>query len=1199
MFQSFTGSSRRPRQVNLSGRKPNPFAASPSSKTTLAQAQQERLHRQQERERLNSTKQLQRVWRGSQCRGQVREEWRRKWDKQEETRSGNEPRSYQTREDCEASLRLLLLFFKKQSPDDLRRLRWFLSSASKTSGILESVENATAILWLRLAKLALEVLKTETDTDVPFTELLLFLIGMSNQIPKQLALYSEDYYSAMAHMLHQLNHSSDQNATNIVFKCVLALLESITANTFLAYEGFAQKLLTRPDLANNPIQLEELAAGLNYKILASATASLLRSGSTALLTYFPNEDSRLWLLSYCVYFHNHAYRGSGATRKVEPDQLAVISLLLSSVADTIVTRMRLAGGLESQMRMSQSVRSKPVDPLPEFVKNQVGSLIDKDSITSLLSQLGCAGLPGAGVNAEDDQTSEEPKLLASYALTLLRVFPKRADDLRLWLFMSSTSSEASLSNSNQSRLPAVKYFSKAIQKTHVYQAIKRDSRKAIELLKHDNPPEQQHTEDRNMERRDQDWQIIILFLELYTFVLRLTDDEEFFSPAVPQTFPTTSARISRTRESALPLEDVKGLTIFLKNLAFTLYWNSSDILGDEEIKESNSLGSYFSMSTEPQVHQEESQPRPHLKIIAGIVGMSLDYLKGLVTGLLRAIYERDSRRRFLPEDHWLMTSRFDMEGFIPRVVEEEENTHQIHEADDEEPDYYDDSDEDEQDTEIEFVGTGRIQQIRQNERLQRKQRRDSRKRYLQAVAPRLEILQNMPFFIPFATRVEIFREFVTLDQLRRRGGTLDPDQWRMSVMHGPPGRTPYNVLDKHHAKIRRGSVFEDAFEQFYSLGEELKEPIQISFVDKFDTLEAGIDGGGVTKEFLTSVTSEAFNPSSGLTFFIENDQNLLYPNPTAIDQRKELLRDVGIQEGTPSWNEEIRNLLKRYEFLGRIIGKCLYEGILVDLHFAGFFLLKWSLTGGSGSASKESGYRANLNDLRELDKGLYQGLLQLKDYSGNVEDFSLNFTVTDVISEDDGSNSSKKITRDLVPNGSNIPVTNENRLIYISEMAKHRLQRQPYLQTSAFLRGLSGIIQPSWLSMFNQAELQTLVGGASTEINVEDLRRNTQYGGIYVIGDDKLEHPTVQLFWQAMHSFSDADRRKVLKFVTSTPRAPLLGFSQLYPHFSIRDSGSDETRLPSTSTCVNLLKLPRYSTFEILQQKLLYSINSNAGFDLS
>lgn len=193
----------------------------------------------------------------------------------------------------------------------------------------------------------------------------------------------------------------------------------------------------------------------------------------------------------------------------------------------------------------------------------------------------------------------------------------------------------------------------------------------------------------------------------------------------------------------------------------------------------------------------------------------------------------------------------------------------------------------------------------------------------------------------------------------------------------------------------------------------------------------------------------------------------------------------------------------------------------------------------------------------------------------------------------------KTITRELRPSGTEISVTNENRLVYISYVARHRLQIQPHFQTSAFLRGLGTIISPSWLSMFNQTELQTLVGGDSSEIDVADLRRNTLYGGLYQLGDDKEEHSSVQFFWQAMHEFSDVDRRKVLKFVTSTPRAPLLGFSQLNPRFSIRDSGDDQTRLPSTSTCVNLLKLPVYASIETLRDRLLYSINSGAGFNLS
>lgn len=332
-----------------------------------------------------------------------------------------------------------------------------------------------------------------------------------------------------------------------------------------------------------------------------------------------------------------------------------------------------------------------------------------------------------------------------------------------------------------------------------------------------------------------------------------------------------------------------------------------------------------------------------------------------------------------------MTGRFNMEGFIPTVVAEEENRHLL-QADEEDEDTQDEVPEDFPDPSLGLVGTGRAQQLRRFELLRKRQHQAARRKELEAIAPRLEILRNIPFFIPFSTRVQIFREFIFRDQMRRRRGFVDPDAWRLSVAQSAmslneEGRpVGHEILSRHHANIRRENLFEDAYAQFYDLGEGLKEPIQISFIDRFNTVEAGIDGGGVTKEFLTSIINDAFNPSASVSYFVENDQHLLYPNPTAVEQRKELLRQAGITEGGPEWNNEVRGLLKRYEFLGRIIGKCLYEGILVDVNFAGFFLLKWALTGGISSAPRESAYRANLNDVRDLDESLYQGLVSQNTY---------------------------------------------------------------------------------------------------------------------------------------------------------------------------------------------------------------------------
>lgn len=53
------------------------------------------------------------------------------------------------------------------------------------------------------------------------------------------------------------------------------------------------------------------------------------------------------------------------------------------------------------------------------------------------------------------------------------------------------------------------------------------------------------------------------------------------------------------------------------------------------------------------------------------------------------------------------------------------------------------------------------------------------------------------------------------------------------------------------AKIRRDHVTQDGFDELSNLGPALKGRVDITFVDQYGITEAGIDGGGLYKEFLT------------------------------------------------------------------------------------------------------------------------------------------------------------------------------------------------------------------------------------------------------------------------------------------------------------------------------------------------------------
>ncbi|KAG0030324.1 hypothetical protein BGZ81_002810 [Podila clonocystis] len=500
--------------------------------------------------------------------------------------------------------------------------------------------------------------------------------------------------------------------------------------------------------------------------------------------------------------------------------------------------------------------------------------------------------------------------------------------------------------------------------------------------------------------------------------------------------------------------------------------------------------------------------------LGGSRNLRVGYLREIVTELTRQLHARDSRRRFCSKDHWLLSMPLNMQSFQQAVILDAESLSLEEENED----------RDDLRPNMEHNGSRR----------QRSINRRQGSSQLARLSPRLGVLNNIPFVIRFEDRVAIFRSFVESDRQRSLG---------MSNFH------PMAV---GHARVRRGSIFEDGYQQLNHLGRKLKGRIAIEFIDQHGISEAGIDGGGVFKEFLTSLVHQAFDTNYGL--FLNTSDQLLYPNPHAF-----------AREATQ---------LKHYEFLGRILGKALYEGILIDAAFAGFFL---------GKCLGQVNY---LDDLPSLDPELYRGLMFLKNYEGNVDDLSLFFTVDD---EEMGTT----ITRELIPNGSNIAVTRQNRIRYIYMTAHYRLNTQIYRQCKAFFQGLSDLIDPKWLWMFNELELQVMLGGAQTEISLEDLKKNVVYSNF------EASDPTIQYFWSVVQEMTEEDRRLLIKFITSCARPPLLGFAELNPKLCIRHAGVEENRLPTSSTCMNLLKLPAFSTRQRLKEKLMYAIHSEAGFDLS
>ncbi|OTF82512.1 ubiquitin-protein ligase E3B-like protein [Euroglyphus maynei] len=428
------------------------------------------------------------------------------------------------------------------------------------------------------------------------------------------------------------------------------------------------------------------------------------------------------------------------------------------------------------------------------------------------------------------------------------------------------------------------------------------------------------------------------------------------------------------------------------------------------------------------------------------------------------------------------------------------------------------------------------------------------------------ILQKIPHIIPHKERVVLFRKYIANDK-------------QMLQMY--PATC---IVNSPLITIHRSRIVEDGYQQLNSVpSQALKGIIRVRFINEQGLDEAGIDQHGVFKEFLEDTIKHVFDP--GLNLFRITSEQRLYPSPTSY-----------IHE----------NHLSLFEFVGKMLGKAVYEGIVVDVPFASFFLSQVL-------GQQQSALYSSIDELPSLDPELYKSLTYLKHYDdGDISQLDLTFSV-------DEDCMGEIVTHELLHGGKAIPVTKETRISYIHLMAHFRMHTQIHEQTGAFIRGFRSIINPDWLSMFSTPEFQRIISGDNTPIDLEDLRKHTKYfGGFHP------NHRVICWLWDILQNdFSPDEHRLFLKFVTSCSKPPLLGFAHLEPPFSIRcvevsdDQDTGDTlgsvlrgffsigrkdpvnRLPTSSTCFNLLKLPNYQRKNTLKEKLRYAINSNTGFELS
>ena len=265
-----------------------------------------------------------------------------------------------------------------------------------------------------------------------------------------------------------------------------------------------------------------------------------------------------------------------------------------------------------------------------------------------------------------------------------------------------------------------------------------------------------------------------------------------------------------------------------------------------------------------------------------------------------------------------------------------------------------------------------------------------------------------------------------------------------------------------HVKVRRTHIFEDSYAEIMRQSpNDLKKRLMI----KFDG-EDGLDYGGLSREFFFLLSHEMFNPFYCLFEYSAHDNYTLQINPHS-----------GI-------NPEH---LGYFKFIGRVVGLAIFHRRFLDAFFIGAFykmVLKKKVT---------------LSDMEGVDAEFHRTL-----------SWTMDNDITDVIYSTfsvEDERFGEKVTVELKPGGKDIEVTNENKKEYVELITEWRIQKRVEEQFNAFVAGFHELIPADLVNVFDERELELLIGGIA-DIDVDDWKKHTDYRG-YTESD-----AVVQNFWK-------------------------------------------------------------------------------------
>ncbi|KAF2194104.1 hypothetical protein K469DRAFT_689158 [Zopfia rhizophila CBS 207.26] len=456
-----------------------------------------------------------------------------------------------------------------------------------------------------------------------------------------------------------------------------------------------------------------------------------------------------------------------------------------------------------------------------------------------------------------------------------------------------------------------------------------------------------------------------------------------------------------------------------------------------------------------------------------------------------------------------------------------------------------------------------------------------------------DVARLYPFLFPFETR-HLFLQSTSFGYSRSMTRWQNSQTTNDSRHDRHRDERPFlGRLQRQKVRISRLRILESAVKvmELYGSSPSVLE------VEYFDEVGTGL---GPTLEFYSTVSKE-FSKKK-LKLWRENESNDddeyafgargLFPAPMSVEQAE---------------NENGKKVLHLFKMLGKFVARSMLDSRIIDVSFnPTFFRI------GDGTVA----VTPSLGSVKSVDRDLAKALKLLKQFANAKkrvdEDGTLNpaqkveaiqnITVDGVRVEDLGLDFTLPgyPSIELGAKGAETSVTIDNVDTYVDKVLDYTLGLGVQRQIDAFRAGFSQVFPYSALKAFTPDELVMLFGRVEEDWSLETLMDSIKADHGY-----NLDSKSVRNLLQVMSEFSLTQRRDFLQFVTGSPKLPIGGFKSLTPMFTVVCKPSEppytsDDYLPSVMTCVNYLKMPDYTSMEVLREKLNVAIQEGqSAFHLS